>query len=86
MILSVKGGSTGVVVTVDGKEAFRGIFADGTSKLFTGTSDILVTTGNAGITSVTVTNSTVANKALGLLGKPGEIRQKQDFGTTTVFP
>lgn len=86
VLLSVKGGSTGVVVTVDGKEAFRGIFADGTTKLFTGTSDILVTTGNAGITNVTVTNSTVANKVLSPLGKAGEIRQQQDFGATTVFP
>ncbi len=86
VLLSVKGGSTGIVVTVDGKEAFRGIFADGTSKLFTGTGDIQVTTGNAGITNVVVTNSTVAGKALSPLGRAGEIRQKQDFGATTVFP
>jgi hypothetical protein len=89
ILLSVKGGSTGIVVKVDGKEAFRGIFADGTTKLFpfSGTAqDIQVTTGNAGITSVTVTNSTVANKVLGLLGKMGEIRKDQDFGAATVFP
>jgi len=86
VLLSVKGGSTGVVVTVDGKEAFRGIFADGTTKLFSGTSDIQVTTGNAGITSVVVTNSTIANKSFSPLGSLGEIRQKQDFSATTVFP
>ena len=86
VLLSVKGGSTGVVVTVDGKEAFRGIFADGTTKLFTGTGDITITTGNAGITSATVTNSTAANKIFSPLGKSGEIRQNQDFGATTVFP
>ena len=86
VLLSVKGGSTGIVVTVDGKEAFRGIFADGTTKLFTGTGDIVITTGNAGITSATVTNSTIANKVLSPLGKAGEIRQNQDFGATTVFP
>ncbi len=89
LLLSVKGGSTGIVVTVDGKEAFRGIFAEGTTKLFPFSGiaqDIKVTTGNAGITSVTVTNSTVANKVLGLLGKMGEIRKDQDFGAATVFP
>jgi cytoskeletal protein RodZ len=89
VLLSVRGGTTGIVVTVDGKEAFRGIFADGTTKLFPASGvaqDIQVTTGNAGITSVTVTNSTVANKVLGLLGKAGEIRHNQDFGATTVFP
>lgn len=86
LVLAVKGGSTGIVVTVDGKEAFRGIFADGTSKLFTGVSSIQITTGNAGITSVNVTNSTVANKILSPLGAAGEIRQKQDFSATTVFP
>ena len=86
ILLSVRGGATGIVVTVDGKEAFRGIFADGTTKLFTGTSDIMVTSGNAGITSATVTNSTIANKILSPLGKAGEIRQNQDFGATTVFP
>lgn len=85
ILLGVKGGSTGVVVTVDGKEAFRGIFADGTTKLFTGTGSILITTGNAGITNVTITNSTVANKVLGALGKKGEIRQKQEFTATTSF-
>ena len=86
VLLSVKGGSTGIVVTVDGKEAFRGIFADGTTKLFTGTGDIVITTGNAGITSATVTNSTAANKIFSPLGRAGEIRQNQDFGVTTVFP
>lgn len=86
ILLTVKGGSTGIVVTVDGREAFRGIFTDGTSKLFQGTGDIQVTTGNAGITSVSVTNSTVANKALGVLGGQGEIRRNQDFGAATVFP
>lgn len=86
LVLSVKGGSSGIVVTVDGKEAFRGIFADGTSKLFTGTGSIMITTGNAGITSVNVTNSTIANKSISPLGAVGEIRQKQDFSVTTVFP
>ena len=43
-------------------------------------------TGNAGATSVTVTNSVVANKKLSPLGRNGEIRRNQDFAKDTVIP
>lgn len=78
--------ATSVVVVVDGKEAWRGTVLGGWSKLFTGASDVSVTTGNAGQTSVTVTNSVVAGKQLNPLGKDGEIRRNQDFAKDTVIP
>lgn len=78
--------TTSVVVAVDGQEAFRGTFVAGKSKVFTGKNDISITTGNAGATSVTVTNKVAANKRLSPLGHEGEIRRNQDFAKDTVIP
>ncbi len=77
--------ATSVVVVVDGKEQWRGTVLAGWSRLFTGTANISVTTGNAGVTSVTVTNAVVAGKKLSPLGAPGEIRRNQDFAKDTVI-
>jgi cytoskeleton protein RodZ len=78
--------ATSVVVVVDGKEAWRGTVVSGWSKTFTGTDDISLTTGNAGATSVTVTNAVAAGKKLSPLGHEGEIRRNQDFAKGTVIP
>jgi cytoskeleton protein RodZ len=78
--------ATSVVVTVDGKEAWRGIVVGGWSKTFNGTNDVSITTGNAGATSVTVTNSVAAGKRISPLGREGEIRTNQDFNKATVIP
>jgi cytoskeletal protein RodZ len=77
--------TTAIAVLVDGKSQFSGTFLAGTSKLFTGNTDINLTTGNAGATGVTITNSTVANKVISPLGASGEIRNGQDFTSTTQF-
>lgn len=84
--VAVRDQSTAIVVVVDGKEAWRGTVVAGWSQLFKGTSEIKITTGNAGATHVTVTNKTVASKALGALGRRGEIRRDQSFAKDTVFP
>jgi cytoskeletal protein RodZ len=78
--------TTALVVSVDGKEQFRETVVGGWSKTFTGASDVNITTGNAGATSVTVTNSVVAGKRLSPLGHEGEIRRGQDFAKDTVIP
>lgn len=78
--------TTSLVVSVDGKEVWRGTVVAGWSKLFTGKEDVNLTTGNAGATSVIVTNKTVANKNIGALGRDGEIRRNQDFAKDTVIP
>jgi hypothetical protein len=58
----------------------------GWSKVFTGAALVSLTTGNAGATSVTVTNSVAAGKKISPLGKEGEIRRNQDFAKDTVIP
>jgi hypothetical protein len=77
--------TTSMVVVVDGVEKFRGTFVAGRSLLFQGTKDINITTGNAGATSVTITNMTVANKNIGALGRDGEIRRNQIFAKDSTF-
>jgi cytoskeletal protein RodZ len=78
--------TTSLVVMIDGKEAFRQIVVAGWSRTFTGANDVNITTGNAGVTSVTVTNNAVAGKKLSPLGREGEIRRNQDFAKDTVIP
>lgn len=78
--------TTSVVVMVDGAEAWRAIVPAGWSKVFTGKSLVSVTTGNAGVTGVTVTNAVAAGKVLSPLGKEGEIRRDQAFAKDTVIP
>ncbi len=78
--------TTSIVVVVDGAEAFRGTFVAGKSLVFTGKTDVNVTTGNAGATSIMMTNSVAVNKKLDPLGKEGEIRRGQDFAKDTVIP
>jgi cytoskeletal protein RodZ len=78
--------TTSVVVVVDGAEAWRGIVVAGWSKVFSGKKDISITTGNAGATTVVVTNSVAAGKHLSPLGREGEIRRNQSFAKDTVIP
>ena len=78
--------TTAMVVVVDGKESFRGTVVGGWSEEFTASNDVNITTGNAGATSVVVTNSVAANKSLSPLGREGEIRRNQDFAKDTVIP
>jgi cytoskeletal protein RodZ len=78
--------TTSIVAVVDGQEQFRGTFVAGKSMVFTGKTDVNLTTGNAGVTSVTVTNQVVANKKISPLGRDGEIRSNQDFAKDTVIP
>jgi cytoskeletal protein RodZ len=78
--------TTSIIVTVDGVQSFAGTFVAGKSVVYTGKTDIKLTTGNAGATSVTVTNNVVANKTIPKLGSEGEIRRDQDFAVSTVIP
>jgi len=79
--------TTSLVVVGDGKELFRGTVLGGKSLLFggVGTTNLKLTTGNAGATSVIVTNMVAAGKKLDRLGADGEIRSNQEFAKDTVF-
>lgn len=78
--------TTSIVVLVDGAEKFRGTFLAGKSLVFSGKTNVSVTTGNAGATSLVVTNAVAANKKLDSLGAKGEIRRNQEFAKDTVIP
>lgn len=77
--------TTSIVVVVDDKTAFERTVLPGWSQLFTGAKKIVITTGNAGATNVTLTNSVVAGKKLSPLGPEGEIRRNQEFDVDTNF-
>ncbi len=77
--------TTSVVVVVDGGAPWRATVMAGWSQVFTGKKDINITTGNAGATSVIVTNSLSAEKVFDTLGAAGEIRRNQVFAKDTVF-
>jgi len=77
--------TTSVVVVADGV-TWQATVPAGWSKRFDAKNSILVTTGNAGATSVAVTNNVVANKKLSPLGHEGEIRRNQEFDLNTVIP
>lgn len=82
--VKAQGAATSIIVTVDGKQQFDGILVDGKSMLFSG-QDIKLTTGNAGVTQVTVTNSLVAGHIIAALGTDGQIITSQDFAAGTKF-
>jgi hypothetical protein len=77
--------TTSVVIVIDGGAPWRATVVAGWSQVFTGKKDVNVTTGNAGATSVTVTNTLAVSKKLSPLGKDGEIRRNQVFAKDTVF-
>lgn len=82
----IKGSATWLVIDVDNKEAFRGTMLAGTTQSFSGNSQIIVSTGNAGATSLVVTNPIAAGKTIPSLGTNGQVRRNFQFTTTTVIP
>ncbi len=82
----IKGAATWLVIDVDGKEAFHGTMLAGTTQTFSGDNQVTVSTGNAGATSLVVTNTIAAGKTIPSLGKNGEVRRDFQFTNTTVIP
>jgi cytoskeletal protein RodZ len=77
--------TTSMVVVADG-QSWSGTVVAGWSKRFDAKNSIVITTGNAGATSVIVTNKAVVGKVLSPLGRDGEIRRNQEFTKDTVLP
>ncbi|GAC1370653.1 MAG: hypothetical protein NVSMB39_3680 [Candidatus Saccharimonadales bacterium] len=77
--------TTSVVIVVDGGAPLQLTVVGGWSQVFMGKKEVDVTTGNAGTTSVIVTNSVTVGKRLSPLGREGEIRRNQIFAKDTVF-
>ena len=83
---TIKGSATWLVVAVDGTETFHGTMLAGTTQTFSGTSQITISTGNAGATSLVVTNQVAAGKNIPSLGANGQIRRDLAYTATTVVP
>lgn len=83
--VTIKGAAVGLVVTVDGKEAFHGTMLDGTAQTFRGASKITITTSNAGATNLLITNTAVAGKTISPVGKDGEVKRNLEFAKDTAF-
>ncbi|HSX48483.1 MAG TPA: RodZ domain-containing protein [Candidatus Nanoarchaeia archaeon] len=84
--VTIKGSATGLVVSVDGKEVFKGTMLAGTAQTFKGVGKIVITTSNAGTTNLVITNQAVASKQLSPLGKDGEVKRDLEFAKDTQFP
>lgn len=83
--VSIVNQATFVVVVADGQDVFRGTMLPGTTQIFKAKNTIKLTTGNAGNTLVSVTNTAVANKELGIIGKSGEFKNDLEFSKDTQF-
>lgn len=83
--VQVQGGAAQVTVNIDGKQKFKGTMLPGTNLTFKGTSDVVISTSNAGATNLTVTNSTTANKNLGALGRDNHPKTGFEFAKDTQF-
>ncbi len=69
--VQIRGGRAWLRVIVDGEKAFEGTLPDGTEKRWEARESLILRTGNAGATYVTVNG-----RELGVLGKPGEVVEK----------
>ncbi|HUC87064.1 MAG TPA: helix-turn-helix domain-containing protein [Candidatus Saccharimonadales bacterium] len=83
--VQVQSKATTIDVIIDGNQKFSGTMLPGTTQTFKGNSSVTIATTDGGATSVTVTNSVVAGKSLGALGRNGEAVSDFEFTTDTQF-
>lgn len=75
--------ATWLIVEADGKEIFRGTMLAGTMQDFSAADSLKVSTGNAGITRVRLTNTVVTDKDLGVMGATGEVKRDVQYNRDT---
>lgn len=85
LLVSIVNQATFITVVADGQDVFIGTMLPGASQIFKAKNTIKLTTGNAGNTIVGVTNATVANKDIGIIGKAGEAKNDLEFNKDTQF-
>jgi len=85
MLVKISNQATQVAVRADGQDVFKGTMLPGTQQIFRAKTQIKLTTANAGNTQVFITNSLIAEKDLGTLGKQGESKNEIEFNKDTVF-
>ncbi len=83
MQVSIADQATYIVVRSDNREVFKGTMLPGTKQLFQAKESIKLTTGNAGNTSLRISNKLVADKQIGPLGSEGETKQDIIFSKDT---
>lgn len=81
--VTISNQATWISVTSDGQDAFRGIMLPGTSQVFKAKDSVRLTTGNAGNTQLSITNSITANQDLGTVGKQSETKSNIEFSKDT---
>lgn len=83
IVVKIQKSATFLVVEADGQESFRGTVLPGNDQTFSAKTTIKLTTGNAGNTQLILTNSVVANKDLGIVGRDGETKNDLIFNKDT---
>lgn len=83
MQVSIADQATYIVVRADNREVFKGTMLPGTKQLFQAKESIKLTTGNAGSTTLRISNKLVADKQIGPLGSEGETKQDIIFSKDT---
>ncbi len=81
LTLRIGPNSAFLTVTVDGKQAFQGVLSPGIEQSFLANSRILVTTSNAGSTSVSING-----QSQGPLGREGQYRQGVEYLPPAATP
>lgn len=83
--VAVKDRATTITAMADGKQIFKGIMLPGTTQVFKAATTLVLATGDAGATTVTITNTLVVGKTLGTLGQRGQTRTDLEFAKDTNF-
>ncbi|MBP9827210.1 helix-turn-helix domain-containing protein [Candidatus Saccharibacteria bacterium] len=82
-VVQITKSATWLIVEADGKEIFRGTMLANSSQTFAAAAKLKLSTGNAGVTQLVISNATVQNKNIGLLGAEGEVRRDIEFSRDT---
>jgi hypothetical protein len=82
--VTIEDNAVNIKATIDGGKPAIITMLAGTSRSFTGKTKVKIETSNSAATGIIVTNSTVANKSLGVVGKGGNL--KLEFTKDTNFP
>jgi len=85
VVVAIKKTATQVTVSVDSQQVFNGTMLAGTTQTFSGNQSVVITTGNAGETALTITNQSVAGKKLDPVGSEGEVKRDLEFDAGTVL-
>ena len=83
VLIAVDNQTAFITVEADGKSVFKGTMLPGSKQLFTAKDRITITTSNAGSTQVRLTNSVVADRDFGAVGRQGEAKQDIIFTKDT---